>query len=65
MDDADRAAENDEMLTAAALTFRKPVLFANGICYNCGESSAGVFCDSDCREDWERQKSAEKRSGYG
>lgn len=65
MDDSDRATAQEEMQLAASLTFRKPVLFANGLCYNCGESTPGIFCDSDCRTDWERQKAAEKRSGYG
>lgn len=65
MDDSDRATEQEEMQLAASLTFRKPVLHPNGLCYNCGESVAGIFCDADCRTDWERQKSAEKRSGYG
>lgn len=64
MDDADRATENDAIQTAAALAVRKPILYANGLCYNCGDRTDGVFCDSDCRADWERQKAAEQRNGF-
>lgn len=63
MDDIDRAAEQEEMHLAAALSTRKPALHYNGRCYNCGESSAGIFCDADCRMDWERHDAAKLRAG--
>lgn len=29
---------------------------SKGACHNCGESVSGgsLFCDSDCRDDWEK-----------
>ncbi len=63
MDDSDKASEQERFFLQSALATRKPVLHYNGHCYNCGESAAGVFCDADCRSDWERQKAAERRAG--
>lgn len=63
MDDADKATEQEPYMIAAALAARKPVLHYNGHCYNCGETSAGIFCDADCRNDYQRQKDAERRAG--
>lgn len=56
-DDADRAAEQQEMLLAAALARRAqagPV--ATGYCLHCGEPLAPNlrWCDADCRDDWQR-----------
>lgn len=63
MDDIDRAAEQEEMHLAAALSARNPVLHYNGHCYNCGETSAGIFCDADCRDDYQRYEAAKRRAG--
>lgn len=32
----------------------------NGVCHNCGESicDGTLFCDTDCRDDWERTQRA-------
>lgn len=63
MDDADLADKNSEMILLAAIAERKPVLHYNGRCYNCGETSAGIFCDADCRDDYRRQEAAKLRAG--
>lgn len=36
----------------------KPKLQATGSCYNCEESVDGgrLFCDADCKEDWEYRR---------
>lgn len=66
MDDIDRAQDRESQLRADALTRRHPEIPACGACYNCGEKLApGVlFCDTDCRDDWERLCAALKRAGY-
>lgn len=51
----DQAAETDEFLRNVALQHRKPVRAAKGTCYNCDEPTEGVFCDGDCREDYEKR----------
>lgn len=36
----------------------------NGYCYNCGEKiKQGLFCDHDCRDDYEHRISQLKRMG--
>jgi hypothetical protein len=56
-DEVDAANEQVEMTLAAARQRRAPTLPAVGECYNCGETLRfGVFCDADCREDYEKRK---------
>ena len=38
-------------------------LLVTGTCYNCGEPCEGLFCDEDCRKDYEKLISAQKRNG--
>lgn len=39
-------------------------LMPNGYCYNCGEKiKQGLFCDHDCRDDYEHRISQLKRMG--
>lgn len=63
MDDSDKASEQERFFLQSALAMRKPELHANGLCYNCGARVGGLFCDQHCRDDWERQKAAERRGG--
>ena len=49
----DQASDAEERFREAALKARKPVLPANGHCYNCSDETHGVFCSAACREDYE------------
>jgi hypothetical protein len=55
-DEVDRANEQVEMTLRSARLRRNPTLPAIGQCYNCeNEIPVGVFCDSDCRDDYEKR----------
>lgn len=55
-DEADVANEQMELTLASARSRRAPSLPAIGQCYNCEETLRfGVFCDADCRDDYERR----------
>lgn len=55
-DEVDAANEQMEMALTSARLRRNPTLPAIGQCYNCEETlKAGVFCDSDCRDDYEKR----------
>nr|DAH48058.1 MAG TPA: DNA-directed RNA polymerase subunit alpha [Caudoviricetes sp.] len=34
-----------------------------GYCHNCGEPCKGLFCDAECRDDYEHYMAALKRNG--
>ena len=58
-DDADRAADYEERMRQAAIGRRRPALKPCGHCYNCGTSlgtTGLLFCDEDCRDDYEHRK---------
>lgn len=63
MDDADIASEQEEAARAEALrTARtRPVLQANGRCYNCGEDCWGLFCDEGCTRDYDKRTRLQAR----
>jgi hypothetical protein len=63
MDIADRAVHQEEMLRDLAMKVRQKVETHNGKCLNCRETSPTVFCDLDCKADYERIKNSEKRNG--
>lgn len=68
MDDADRASDREDIARAAAVEAvraRIERLPSLGYCYYCGEAlRAGKrFCDSDCRDDYERQEELQRRLG--
>lgn len=68
MDDADRASDREDIARAAAVEAvraRIERLPSLGYCYYCGEAlRAGKrFCDSDCRDDYERQEKMRSRTG--
>lgn len=57
MDIADEAQNLTELELSIAVKNRKPELQETGLCHWC-ESIIGVghFCDSDCRDDFEKSK---------
>jgi hypothetical protein len=62
-DAIDHACEQAEFFLASALSeqAKKPHLQATGKCLNCDEAVAvGLFCDADCRDDFESRCKSEK-----
>lgn len=65
-DFADLAAEREQIDTARAIAAARipqmdmPV--AHGLCHNCDDvvPPSALFCDSDCRDDWQRRRSAQR-----
>jgi hypothetical protein len=59
MDEADAGNAIAEVLLGARLAVRKPNgPEATGECFECGEELAGGkrWCDSDCRDAWEKRR---------
>ena len=55
MDESDWATDREMKDREICLKQRKPTLPECGACYNCNEPiKAGLFCDRDCREDYEK-----------
>lgn len=52
----DRMEAEMEMSRRALAVSNKRELLPLGLCYNCDEKveSKQLFCDADCRKDWER-----------
>jgi len=64
MDVSDQGTQQEEFARAAALSHREPVaLFLTGRCGYCEEHTGGLFCNIDCRNDWQREQDAKKRAG--
>jgi len=61
----DQAQFIEERERQLSLRARRPTLQPIGVCYSCdAEVDPGrLFCDCDCREDWERAEAARKREG--
>lgn len=57
-DEVDIASEVEQLRTDAALSAReRHALPETGHCYNCNEViSSGLFCDADCRDDYEKRE---------
>lgn len=64
MDEVDRAALETELRLCSLLSLRdnKPDAVATGFCLNCDEPLEETeeepqprWCDSDCRDDWEKR----------
>ena len=54
---ADEACAMEGLYLAAALTQRIPLKISlNGTCHNCAEPSDELFCDADCRDDYEQRE---------
>lgn len=67
-DDLDRIQERVLQHTAASeasVRGRPPELIAVGFCHYCGETvrPGHLFCDPDCRDDWQREQDRKKRNG--
>lgn len=64
-DEIDRAQEMEEAHRSQALKMRKPQLVPCGFCFNCGEAikPGWLFCDKECRSDYEDRQAAKKRNG--
>jgi hypothetical protein len=63
-DIADLAQAQNERLDQMTLAVRKPAApQATGFCLNCGEplSDGRRWCDTDCRNDWQRMESDQRR----
>lgn len=56
-DIADRAQDHIEREEALVLAagHKPPGPKADGHCHNCGEPVEHLFCDSDCRDDYEER----------
>lgn len=56
-DSADEADKVSQIIIDVARLYKKPTLIQIGRCYNCDEPiRQGIFCDSECREDYERRE---------
>ena len=64
-DEIDIASVQEEAYRAAALNRRHASLPSVGQCYACSEPVEGRlrFCDTDCRDDWEKDEAARRRGG--
>lgn len=68
MDDIDRAQAQEQMQRDAAIAAaRAGTALATGHCHHCGRRLGALqrFCDSDCRDDYERIAAARRRNGRG
>ena len=63
--DADKASQYEEAQLRHSLKVRRDVPKPMGHCLSCGEELRGnqCFCDNDCRDDYNRAKSARERNG--
>ena len=68
MDIIDIAEEHDSVLLQNQIRevqrkAREEHLEPTGYCHNCGEPCKGLFCDKECRDDYEHYIAALKRNG--
>lgn len=63
-DQAQQREQEDRMRAIAAAAGGRR-LVAGGACHNCLEpvSPGSVFCDADCRDDYELRRKAAERNG--
>lgn len=66
-DEIDQAQDQIEasLRTAVRLAQRQPRLAPTGSCHNCGSllPRGLLWCDSACREDYDRAQAAQQRNG--
>lgn len=64
-DELDQAAELEQFNIELAIKNRQhPQMKFTGRCYWCNEQvKKGLFCDNDCRDDWQGFKRAEQQRG--
>jgi hypothetical protein len=62
-DEADYAAEAEDNYRQEAMwqAQRASRYQHRGSCYNCGEACSSLFCDVNCRQDYEREQQVRKR----
>lgn len=66
MDDIDRANDQAEQMLDFQRRARKPVLKSIGRCYYCDDDlRMGIFCCSECRDDYEKQERQRAIRGSG
>ena len=71
MDEADRAEQESAAFLKRALSAvsaARPMLSSNGYCHWCKEPvrmEGAVFCDVECRDDFDKHLSAVARVGRG
>jgi len=65
VDDADRAQMDIELSLNSLIKQQRVGLAASGQCYNCGNGIGAelLFCDRDCRDDYEKLQSSKSRAG--
>ena len=69
MDDVDRAQAEERLVETSINNVRHRAahreLLPVGSCYYCQSAVASgyLFCNSECRDDWEQEKAARARSG--
>lgn len=68
MDIIDIAEEHDSVLLQNQIRevqrkAKEEHLEPTGYCHNCGEPCEGLFCDKECRDDYEYYIAALKRNG--
>lgn len=66
MDIADQSQQTEALFMAESQAkSRHPELIAVGFCHHCGETvkPGHLYCDADCRDDYEKHQQARKRSG--
>jgi hypothetical protein len=70
MDISDQATRIEEAareaaLSNAALAAKRSALIPTGACLNCDNEvpEAKLFCDADCRDDFEHRQAAKRRAG--
>ena len=62
-DKIDIACNQEFIARYNAMQMRKPVIKANGFCFNCENPVEGLFCNLSCSEDWQKRQNAEKING--
>lgn len=71
-DELDRASDYERAAVESATkhirnSARQRQLIPVGSCYYCNTSlsSGMLFCDAECRDDWEAEKASQQRNGHG
>lgn len=66
-DEIDRAQEHEEAMLQAAIASQQnaPRMKPTGSCHWCEEQVEGglLFCDADCRDEYQRRKEIRRKQG--
>jgi hypothetical protein len=63
-DEVDRANDQAQQMLDLQLKARKSVIAPKGACHYCDEPlHDGLFCNADCRDDFEKEQRAKERNG--